>query len=110
MGAAETAEAGARHDDTAMMAREIARDAGQQCAKQAAHSDAMARAADRARGGRYRGQHAPAPRLGLGELSLSEWLLAERNGKQISRRRSWRADALSATRVVDGHELWHTVD
>ena len=49
----------------------------------------------------------------LGELGLSEWLLAERNSRQISLAEIMaRADAVEARLrvLVDSHELWHTVD
>ena len=112
VGAAETAEASARHDDTAMMAREIARDAElavreagstvmQWRAQQAAHAASTAASTRQRRGWE------------LGELGLSEWLLAERNGRQISLAEIMaRADALEARLrvLVDSHELWHTVD
>ena len=112
VGAAEAAEASARHDDTAIMAREIAREA--ELAVREAGSTVMqwramlaARTASTAASTRQRRGWE------LGELGLSEWLLAERNSRQISLAEIMaRADAVEARLrvLVDSHELWHTVN
>ena len=109
---AEAAEASARHDDTAIMAREIAREA--ELAVREAGSTVMqwramlaARTASTAASTRQRRGWE------LGELGLSEWLLAERNSRQISLAEIMaRADAVEARLrvLVDSHELWHTVN
>lgn len=108
----EAAEAIARHDDTAVMARVIAREA--ELAVRDAGSTVMqwraqriAREASAAASARLRRGWE------LGELGLSEWLLAERNDRQISLAEIMaRADAVEAhLRVlVDSHEIWHAPD
>lgn len=108
----EAAEAIARHDDTAVMARAIAREA--ELAVRDAGSTVMqwraqriAREASAAASARLRRGWE------LGELGLSEWLLAERNDRQISLAEIMaRADAVEAhLRVlVDSHEIWHAPD
>ncbi len=107
--AAEGASAAALHGDAAKMRREIEREAGQtvRMVKQArrqwvAQKRAMT-ASDEARRRTRRGWE-------LGELSLAEWLFAERTHRQIAFAEAGaRADAEEARLrvLVDSHELWH---
>ena len=109
MADADSANAAALHGDAAAMRQDIEREADQSVrmveqlrAQWLAQQRALAASNDASRRIR-RGWE-------LGELPLSEWLLAERTHRQIAfAEASARADAEQARLrvLVDSHELWH---
>ncbi|WP_222564431.1 TolC family protein [Novilysobacter antarcticus] len=103
------ASAAAMHSEAQAKRREIQREAEQavrkveQARRQWLAQQRALRASDGARKRTRRGWE-------LGELSLAEWLLAERTHRQIAfAEASARADAEEARLgvLVDSHELWH---
>lgn len=106
---AESAQAAALHGDAATMRRDISREA------QATVANAVStRAQWQAQQNALQASNAATQRLKrgwqLGELSLSDWLLAQRMQAQIAQAEAMaRADAEEARLrvLVDSHELWH---
>ena len=106
---AENAHAAALHGDAAVMRRDIQREAEfvvRHAAQLRAEWQARQRALDASAAASTRIRRG----WELGELSLSEWLLAERVHRQIALdEAAARVDAEQARLrvLVDSHDLWH---
>lgn len=103
------AQARARHDDTAAMRRDISRSANElllhaENSYQSWQAQQQALAASHQATGRiHRGWQ-------LGEISLADWLQAERQQRQIARAELDARLAAEHARLgvlVDSHEIWH---
>ena len=106
---AEGANAAALHGDAAAMRRDIEREA-EQTVRMVAQARTQWDAQQRALLASTEASRRVRRGWELGELPLSEWLLAERTHRQIAlAEASARVDAEQARLrvLVDSHDLWH---